>query len=410
MLDPQIRQSTSRNIPFSAGVGDKYDMWEKIMKEVWDKRVAGPYNSIPFDNYMQLPIGLVPKAADKTRLIFHLSYNFSDREEDGSLNYFTPKGLCTTQYNDLDYAISCCLEACDKICRLMNSSIDDPIYLSKTDLRSAFCMFLVSQLDWPWLIFKAEHPITGWVAYFVDKCLPFGASISCSLFQCFSNALRHIVEKLTGKPHSITNYLDDFLFTDISQEGCNSLVRTFLAVCNHVHLPVADDKTEWASTQIVFLGILLDGRRFILAIPLDKREKALTMLKYLINKQKATVKQLQNLMGHLNFLSNAIHPGRAFTGCIYSKFSNILENKSGKVKSYHHVRLDSEFDCQVWKLFLEQSDHLVVCRLMIDLKAPYTTAVQLEFYSDASTSEVLGFRGIFNKHWLYGAWPPISQA
>ena len=266
------------------------------MKEVWEKREAGPYDSIPFENYMQSLIGLVPKAGDKTRLIFHLSYNFSDQEEDDSLNYFMPKELCTMHYNDLDYAVSCCLEACDKLHGLMDSLTDDPIYFAKTDLRSTFRMLPVSHQDWPWLIFKVEHPITGRVAYFIDKCLPFGASISCSLFQCFSNTLKHIVEKLTGKPHSITNYLDDFLFTDISHDGCNSLVRTFLAICNRIHLPVTDDKTEWASMQIVFLGILLDGRRFMLAIPLDKREKALTMLKYLIEKQKATVKQLQNLM------------------------------------------------------------------------------------------------------------------
>ena len=43
---------------------------------------------------------------------------------------------------------------------------------------------------------------------------------------------------------------------------------------------------------------------------------------------------------------------------------------------------------------------------MIDLKVPCTTAVQLDFNSDASASEVLGFGGVFNKRWLYGAWPP----
>ena len=70
---PNIRQSTSNNIPLT--IGTNVDIWEKIMKEISAKRVAGPFDSIPFNNYIQSPIGLVPKAGNKTRMIFHLSYN-----------------------------------------------------------------------------------------------------------------------------------------------------------------------------------------------------------------------------------------------------------------------------------------------------------------------------------------------
>ena len=73
---PEERQSISDNIPFKKGVGDHIELWNKLMKEVKLKRVAGPFDVIPFDNFMQLPIGLVPKAGNKTRLIFHLSYEF----------------------------------------------------------------------------------------------------------------------------------------------------------------------------------------------------------------------------------------------------------------------------------------------------------------------------------------------
>ena len=66
---PQIRQSTSRNMPFT--VGNKIVLWNKLMKEVKCCRVAGPFKKVPFDNFIQSPIGLVPKAGGKTRLIFH---------------------------------------------------------------------------------------------------------------------------------------------------------------------------------------------------------------------------------------------------------------------------------------------------------------------------------------------------
>ena len=37
------------------------------MKEVKLGRVAGPFLKVPFDNYIQSPIGLVPKAGGGTR-------------------------------------------------------------------------------------------------------------------------------------------------------------------------------------------------------------------------------------------------------------------------------------------------------------------------------------------------------
>ena len=59
---------------------------------------------------------------------------------------------------------------------------------------------------------KAQDPLTKEWRYFIDKWLPFGASISCALFQKFSDALCHIVEYHTNSNKKITNYLDDFLF------------------------------------------------------------------------------------------------------------------------------------------------------------------------------------------------------
>ena len=58
---PEQRQSLAENIPFT--VQDRVDLWNKLMKEVHLKRVAGPFNDIPFENFIQSPIGLVPKSS-----------------------------------------------------------------------------------------------------------------------------------------------------------------------------------------------------------------------------------------------------------------------------------------------------------------------------------------------------------
>ena len=360
------------------------------MKEVKAKRFAGSFDKIPFKNYIQSPIGLVPKLGNRTIFIFHLSYDFKD--ENKSVNACTPREFCSVHYNDLDTAIANCLK--------VSNDGWEVVFLGKTDLSMAFRVLPMKISCFCWLVLMAEDPADGKMKYFVDKCLPFGASISCLHYQRFSNSLRHIMEFKTGCK-TITNYLDDFLFAAITKWLCDQLIREFLALCKLINIPVTEEKTEWGTTLIVFLGILLDGARLLLSIPLDKQEKALKLLNDLADKKKATVKQLQMLTGYLNFLTKAIHSGRTFTRRMYSKFTGL--NK--KLKSHHHISLDKEFkfDCEIWRLFLTHYKKRAVCRLMIDLYS-VKDATQLDFYSDASAAEFLGFGAIFEDRWLYGQW------
>ena len=407
---PLNRKSEAANIPLT--IGTREDLWEKIMKEVKAKRVAGPYEKIPFNNYIQSLVGLVPKAGGKTRMIFHLSYHFSDAEP--SVNECTPKEWCSVRYNDLDTAVQQCLELYRFMMQLDKTEWEgnedesewkQPIvFLGKTDLSSAFCVLPLQISCICWLIFKAIDPADGKMKYFVEKCLPFSASISCSHYQRFSNALKHILQYRVGKRgKAITNYLDDFLFLAIARMMCNQMIQSFLKMCMELNVPVAIEKTEWADWLIVFLGILLDGCNYRLCIPLDKQEKALKLLNDLSGKKKVTVHQLQVLTGYLNFLTKAIFAGRTFTHRMYAKFACHKNNK--RLKAYHHVRVDDEFrfDCEIWTAFLIHHRDLAVCRPMVDLQGTVSAEV-LNFYSDTSASKSLGFGAIFNNHWLYAQW------
>ena len=159
-------------------VGSPMVLWNKIMKEVKCKWYAGPYEEPPFANFIQSPVGLVPKDGGKdTRLIFHLSYPRSGK----SINSETPKEWCSVHYPDFSEAILLCIAAG------MNCNI------AKSDMRSAFRNLGLNRKSWPWLVLMAKSPLDGKLYYFADKCLPFGAAISCSHFQRFSNAIAHLV-------------------------------------------------------------------------------------------------------------------------------------------------------------------------------------------------------------------------
>ena len=392
---PQNRQDYSDNIPLT--VGSKTDLWNKVMKEVRLKRYAGPFEKVPFETFMQSPIGLVPKAGDQTRLIFHLSYNFGPSVEQASFNHHTPKKYCEVKYNDLDHAVRNCLN-------LLKVNPNACIFYAKTDLKSAFRLVPAKPKYFRWMLLKAQNPVTNSWSFFAEKCLPFGASVSCRLFSEFSNCLRHILETQLNKPMRITNYLDDFLFIADNEQECNFMVRQFLTLCDQIGCPVAMDKTEWSSSSMTFLGVGLDGLGHKLMVPDDKKLKTLNIVTLFCNKKKATIKEIQKLTGTLNFLNKVIVPGRAFTRGLYAKLkTNGPDGK--KLLPYYHVNLSKDFklDCEVWLKFLENVQNDRLCRPFIDWE-PVCTSVELDFYTDSSGNKKLGFGGVFGKFYFWGQW------
>ena len=99
----------------------------------------------------------------------------------------------------------------------------------------------------------------------MDKCLPFGASISCTLFQAVSDAIAFLVEFRTSK--KIVNYLGDYLFVHFLKKLCDDQIAIFLEICASIHLPISEEKTFWSDTLMTFLGFLIDTVNQVVAIP-----------------------------------------------------------------------------------------------------------------------------------------------
>ena len=362
-------------------IGSKLELWNKVMKEVELKRFAGPFEEVPFEHYVQSPIGLVPKdKGKKTRLIFHLSYP----KTGNSVNAGIPKDKCSVKYNDFDMAVKRCLEE------------GIGCHVGKSDMASAFRNLPMHRSAWKYLIMKAEHPVTGKVYFFVDKCLPFGSSISCKHFQDFSDGVAHIVKVKTKKVP--VNYLDDFLFAALMKMWCDWQMEKFLEVCEMIKFPVALEKTEWGTTLMTFLGLLLDTERQVVCIPLEKISRAVSMIKYVLGKEnkKITVHELQKLCGFLNFLCRCIIPGRAFTMRLYGA------TKGKVLKPHHHIRVSEEMklDLNIWLAFLEHPN--AFCRPFLEFDE--IMADEVMFYTDASRNFKLGCGGICSDSWYYQAW------
>ena len=325
-------------------IGTKTDLWNKVMKEVQAKRYAGPFESIPFkDDYIQSPIGLVPKDnGKKTRLIFHLSY---PRGTGTSVNARTPAEMSTVAYPSFNEAVKLCITE-GRFCKI-----------GKSD-------FLVS------------------------------SSVSCTHFQAFSDAVSHIVRYFTHKEN--VNYLDDFLFAALLKRHCDEQLRIFMDICRRIRFPVSEEKTFWGTTKLSFLGLLIDTATQQIWVPDEKWRRAIEMINFALNKpnRKITLKQLQRLCGFLNFINKCIIPGRAFTRRLYAH-----GNKLSKPNHHLYVRREMRLDLEMWLLFLE--DRTNVARPFFHFDDSYTSET-LFFYTDASSSKGCG--GVCQQDWYMMDW------
>ena len=254
--------------------------------------------------------------------------------------------------------------------------------------------------EWAILVLKAIHPETKEIFYFCDKCLPFGSSISCAIFQEVSDCITYLVFVRTLKKN--VNYLDDYLFAALRKRHCDQQVQIFLDVCKTICFPVSLEKTFWGETTMVFLGMLLDSEHQVVCIPEEKLQKALNLISHLLNrhKKKVTIHQLQQVCGLLNFLCHCVVPSRAFTRRLYSL------TEGNYLKLHHHVRITEEMclDLAVWESFLSFPG--VFCHPFLDFKE--LRADEINMYSDASRAVDKAFRVYCDEQWTFGRWKEIA--
>ena len=365
-------------------VGSPRELWNKVMTEMKAKCYAGPYREIPFTYFIQSPIGLVPKdKGTKTRLIFHLSY-----PKDGdSVNSGIPKKFCKVKYPNFAEAIQVCIDA-GKSCSV-----------AKSDMAMAFRHVPLSSAFWQFLILKCHHPVSGKLYYFVEKCLSFGSSISCAIFQAVSDGIAFIVRFRIAN-RALLNYLDNYFFAQLYKKVCDYQVRMFLDTCKQICFLVLLEKTFWRTTILVFLGLLIDTEEQVVRIPHEKVSKALDLIQYFLNRanRSITVLQVQRLCGTLNFITRCIIPGRVFLTRLYSMIDK------PQLKQHHHVHITAEnrLDLEMWHTFL--TNQAAFKRPFLDL-CNKVTSVELDMYSDASGSKTKGGFGAYcGKKWVAGSW------
>lgn len=380
---PTDRRTLTKNHKLRAG--SQVILWNKLMKEVRLGRTCGPWllDQLPFDSFIQSPITLIPKKGgehlegpEATRLIFDLS-----SPRGSSVNDYTPIEVRKCEYPLFDKSI------------LMALNEGRGAYMCSADCKSAFKQVPLAPDQFKWVVMMCEHPLTGVKYYFCDKTVCFGSGTSCFLYMKVSNALAHIFRFHTRATNGdINNFLDDFQTCKLDKDGCNRYLQIFIDICSQINLPLSEDKTQWATQVMVFLGLVINMISQTISLPLDKLDRATRELDIMIRSKKTMARDIQKLAGLLNFFCKAVVPGRAFTRRMYNKIDHM--------KPHHHTHVDSELrcDCRVWQEFLDMEQS--VCRPFIDFQE-ILHADQLDFYTDAALDKFrLGVGAKYENLWF----------
>ena len=348
----------------------------KVQKEISNDFTAGPFETPPFDPFIISPVGLIPKhEPGKYRMILDLSY---PKGTLGSVNSFIPKEYCTVKYEDFDTVAKIIVKN-GKGC-----------LISKADIESAFNILPISPEDY-WLLGFCVNGV-----FYFKKKLPMGSSISCSTFEEFSRAVVFIMR--THGHTNISHILDDFINIGPKNSPiCANALQFFINLCKELNIPLNKDKTVEPTTVAILHGIEVCTESFTAKLPMEKLQKAKTIIHNLCYKKKAKLKELQEAIGFLNFACKVIKPGRAF-------LRRLIDLTVGARSPYHLVKIDRESrkDLKAWIQFLDQYNG--VSLLMAE---KWASSNYLKFYSDSAQS--LGFAAIYNDKWVHGEFSDNEQ-
>ncbi|XP_053391454.1 uncharacterized protein LOC128554230 [Mercenaria mercenaria] len=191
----------------------------------------------------------------------------------------------------------------------------------------------------------------------------------------------------------LIHYLDDFLGGEKGYESCKSLMLLFETIMKELGVPLADEKTEGPLKVIVFLGLELDLDKMEIRIPIVKIDEVIQKIEFILSKNFVTLREMQSLIGSLNFCCRAIVVRRPFC-------RRLINSTCGVKRPFHHVRLNKgiKLDLEMWLRYFRNCNGISVFHDRFWLSKD-----DEQLYTDSSGG--IGFGIWFKGHWCHARWP-----
>ncbi|KAG6455767.1 hypothetical protein O3G_MSEX009410 [Manduca sexta] len=257
-------------------------------------------------------------------------------------------------------------------------------WLAKIDLSQAYFHLPIALSHRPFLrlFYKSKM--------FQMTCLPFGLS---SAPQAFASVTNWVAQILRNQGIRILVYLDDFLIAHQNSDVLRSQVSTVLNTLIYLGWKINITKSILQpQKKIEYLGILWDPCQNLKFLPEKKCQGLSAQLHLLLECKGACLKELQSLVGTLNFASFAISRGRLNYRSIQAHCNSLLEAKALKVFPLpQHVLQE-----MIW--------------WVVHLREPSVIHVPHPTYFLTTDASSVGWGARLNNHYLSGLWSDAEKS
>ena len=289
-------------------------------------RIAGPFSVSPYDSAIAIsPLNSLPKkGSSDRRVITDLSFPKSL-----SVN----AGINKDRY--LGFDIRTRYPSVDDVTALILKK-GPGCLLFKRDMRKAFRQIRVDPGDIHLLSFLWDGMI------YSDTVLTMGLRSAAYICQRLTNGVTYICRK---NGFEIVNYLDDFCGVERPDDAEAVFIRLG-SLLTYLGIEEAVNKVARPSSRLAFLGIWFDTIKMTMEVTPARLVEIRELTVHWLNRDFATVKEVQSIIGKLNFVAKCVKPARIFIG----RMLNFLREmpKKGKVR----ISIEFKDDIRWWLRFL----------------------------------------------------------
>ena len=299
-----------------------------LEKESSINSILGPFKSNPFASKLVIsPLNSVPKKdTTERRVILDLSF-----PKNNSVNNFISKN----EY--LGDSVKVIFLKVDDFIELIRVK-GQGCLLYKKDLRHAYRQLHIDPHDLNLVSFVWGKHI------FCDTVVSMGLRSAAMMCQRFTNATSFIMWQFGV---AILNYLDDLAGAEKKENAAfaYSCLEKVLVKCG---VEESAGKACPPSEIMVFLGVLFNTLSMTVEVTPQRLVEIKTLIEQWLEKESATIKEIQSLLGKLNFVAACVRPSRIFV----SRLLNWLRSIYHSSNIIHLIPDEVRKDLEWWHRFL----------------------------------------------------------
>ena len=308
---------------------------EYISAELCQQSVIGPFSAAPFDGARISPIDALPKKdSDDVRVILNLSY---PPDSGAAVNDVVDKDCYLGEPTNLTYP------SIDDLVSLI-LLLGPGCALMKVDLKKYYRQIYLDPGSIHLLGFQLKDNSQLKDKLFFDITLSMGLRIACYIAQRISSAILFLYNSLGFLG---LNYLDDLAGTCGWSKAFEAFEQLY-TLLNKLRIWESTHKRCSPDVEMPFLGILANTISMTLSLTTSRLQEIKDEAQQWLCKEAASKKDMQRLIGKLNFAAGTVRAGRLFYSRIISFMTSLPR---------HGIRkLDSEVrrDIRWWAVFLDQ--------------------------------------------------------